>query len=46
MSEQYTVLYLIFSDAKIGLWSFLQLTDILHLSISVAQTIINTVNVF
>eukprot|EP01036_Dinobryon_divergens_P030979 gene30979-40309_t len=34
MSEQYTVLYLIFSDAKIGLWSFLQLTDILHLSIS------------
>ena len=39
MSEQYTVLYLIFSDAKIGIWSFLQLTDVLQLSISVFNQI-------
>mmetsp|Transcript_25887 Transcript_25887/g.35618 ORF Transcript_25887/g.35618 Transcript_25887/m.35618 type:complete len:259 (+) Transcript_25887:1669-2445(+) len=30
----YTVLYLIFSEQKIGLWSFLSLKDVLNLSIS------------
>jgi len=36
----YTVLYLIFSEQKIGLWSFLSLKDVLNLSISVSMNII------